>query len=363
MGRPMSGRSELSSYRDMAVLITGHTGFKGSWLAAWLKMLGAGVAGFARPPERGADSLFEAAGIARGMDSRFGDIRDLPALIEAFEQARPSIVFHLAAQPLVRRSYAEPVETYATNVMGTVHVLEAARRVSGIKAVVVVTSDKCYAETEGAGGYGEDDPMGGADPYSSSKGCAELVSAAYRRSFFSSPGAPLIATVRSGNVIGGGDWGADRLVPDIARAIAAGQPVRVRNPVSVRPWQHVLEPLRGYLMVGARLAAGQADFADGWNFGPADGDAVSVESLAGKVAAAWGAGQLDVRTEPGAPAEAASLMLNIAKARGRLGYQPILGLDAAIELTVGWYKGFFADAAAAEDLTTGQIAAYLERLA
>ncbi len=351
----------FAGFRGANVLITGHTGFKGAWLAMWLGQLGARVTGFALPPEDGETSLFGIAGIADEIDSVIGDLRDPQAVNAVFKKSRPDIVFHLAAQSLVRRSYEQPVETYATNVMGTVHVLEAARTSPGLQAVVVVTSDKCYRNLEHHHGYREDDPMGGADPYSSSKGCAELVVDAYRRSFFSG-GGPLIASARAGNVIGGGDWCQDRLVPDIARAIASDSPVVIRNPDAIRPWQHVFEPLRGYLMLGARLLQGEREFAEGWNFGPDDGDAIPVGELAEKIIGHWGKGAITRQPEPNAPHEAGILMLNIDKARSRLGYHPALDIDAAIGLSTDWYRAHIDDPSGAAGLCKDQIRAYMERV-
>lgn len=353
----------LASFRDAKVLITGHTGFKGTWLAMWLRQLGAKVHGFALPPEDGETSLFRLVGAENGLVSMIGDLRDREAVSAAFEKCSPDIVFHLAAQSLVRRSYQQPVETYATNVMGTVHVLEAARTSLNLKAVVVVTSDKCYRNLEHHEGYREEDPMGGADPYSSSKGCAELVVDAYRRSFFSTEGAPLIASARAGNVIGGGDWCEDRLVPDIARAIINGTPVIIRNPGAIRPWQHVLEPLRGYLLLGARLMDGDKEFAEGWNFGPDSGDAIPVGDLAKKMVAAWGKGTIALQPpNSNALHEAGILMLNIEKARSGLGYRPILDIDAAIRLSTDWYSAAMDDPARAASLCADQIHSYMEQI-
>lgn len=358
----VSGRNSLTEFRDAKILITGHTGFKGSWLAMWLGQLGARVSGFALPPEDGENSLFELAGVGDGLDSIIGDLRTGHAVDAAFEASRPDMVFHLAAQSLVRRSYERPVETYATNVMGTVHVLEAARASPGLKGVVVVTSDKCYRNLERRQGYREEDPMGGADPYSSSKGCAELVVDAYRRSFFSTGGGPLVASARAGNVIGGGDWCEDRLVPDIARAIAGGSPVILRNPAAIRPWQHVLEPLRGYLMLGSRLMNGEREFAEGWNFGPDDDDAIPVGELAEKFVSSWGSGVIDRQPDPDAPHEAGILLLDIEKARSRLGYRPVLDIDDAVRLSTDWYRGHMEEPSGAAALCRNQISRYMERI-
>ena len=340
------------------VLVTGHTGFKGSWLSLWLGAMGAKVTGFALPPPTDP-SLFEAARVAQGLHHIEGDVRDLGAVVAAFEQSRPHIVFHLAAQPLVRHSYSEPVETYATNVMGTAHVLEAARRVPGIKAIVAVTSDKCYENREWVWPYREEDPMGGHDPYSSSKGCAELVISAWRRSFFAEDG-PLLASVRAGNVIGGGDWAADRLVPDLVRAFEQGVPPLIRSPASVRPWQHVLEALGGYVTLAERLLAGERNFADGWNFGPSDEDARPVSWMVERMRAAWGGAPEAVGDSAPSPHEAGLLRLDCSKARAALRWRPALPLAEALDWIVAWHKAV----AAGEDaraVTLRQIADYQAR--
>ena len=268
-----------SFWRSKKVFFSGHTGFKGSWLCLWLQQLGAEVTGYALAPPT-SPSLFEVAHVAQGMKSLCGDIRDGAALAKAMREAVPDIVIHMAAQPLVRRSYLDPVETYSANVMGTVHLLEAVRQTQSVRAVVNVTSDKCYENKEWVWGYRESDPMGGFDPYSNSKGCAELVTAAYRNSFFNpakySEHHVALASVRAGNVIGGGDWAEDRLIPDILAAFEKSQPVVIRNPHAIRPWQHVLEPLAGYLQLAQKLYEDGATYAEGWNFGPNDEDAQPV---------------------------------------------------------------------------------------
>jgi CDP-glucose 4,6-dehydratase len=338
------------------ILITGHTGFKGSWLSLWLHSLGADVTGYALPPPTDP-SLFEAARIADLIDHVEGDVRDLAHLAAVVARARPEMIFHLAAQPLVRLSYEQPVETYAANVMGTVHLLEAARKAPEVRAIVCVTSDKCYENREWAWPYRESDPMGGHDPYSSSKGCAEIVAAAYRNSFFGADG-PALATVRAGNVIGGGDWAADRLVPDLVRAFEAGASPLIRAPGAVRPWQHVLEALGGYLMLAERLMTGERGFADAWNFGPADEDARPVSWIVERMRIAWGGGASQALPDTGPrPHEAGLLRLDCSKARAALGWRPALTLERALEWIVAWHK----ETGAGEDaraVTLAQIAAY-----
>lgn len=324
-------------WQGKRVLVTGDTGFKGSWLALWLNEMGARVTGFALAPPT-EPSLFERAGVSALIDHVEGDVRDLDAVARCVEVARPDIVFHLAAQSLVRQSYADPVETYATNVMGTVHVLEACRRVEGIAAILCVTSDKCYENREWVWPYRETDPMGGHDPYSSSKGAAELVVSAYRSSFFNEGDGPLVASVRAGNVIGGGDWAADRLIPDIVRAVMAGEPPVIRSPQSVRPWQHVLEALGGYLRLAERLAIGERRFADGWNFGPDEGDARSVEWIVQRLLAHWGDTAGWVGGDAPALHEAKMLRLDCSKARAALGWRPRLTLDEALRWIVDWHR-------------------------
>jgi len=347
-------------WKNKKVLLTGHTGFKGAWLALWLQRLGAVVSGYALAPPS-SPSLFELADVGKGMRSLVGDVRDAAALAEAVASAAPEIVIHMAAQSLVRASYLAPVDTYAVNVMGTVHLLEAVRRTAGVKAVVVVTTDKCYENREWAWGYRENEAMGGYDPYSSSKGCAELVSAAYRSSYFNPDAYAVhgvaVATARAGNVIGGGDWAQDRLVPDILAAFAGGKAVQIRNPNAVRPWQHVLEPLSGYLTLAERLYAQGPAYAEAWNFGPNDADARPVGWVADELAAAWGGGAGWQAVEGANPHEAHHLKLDISKARSRLGWHPQLSLPQALKLVVEWARGQ-QGGADARALTVGQIAAY-----
>jgi len=319
------------------VFLTGHTGFKGAWAALVLRSLGAKVSGYALAPEHD-NGIFVAAGVAQDLSHEIGDVRDFLSLSDSIATARPEIVLHMAAQALVRRSYAQPVETFATNVMGTVHVLEAVRQVDSIRAVVVVTSDKCYENTGQRPGYVETDRVGGADPYSNSKGCAELVTESYRRSFLSAKAAPAIASARAGNVIGGGDWAQDRLVPDAVRAFGAGKPLRLRNPHAVRPWQHVLDPVLGYLRLAQLLFTRGQDFAEGWNFGPSAASEVSVGTVVDRLKRLWGDGARWEQDGGEHPHEAAYLRLDCAKARGRLGWQPALALDDGLSLSVEWYK-------------------------
>lgn len=325
-------------WRAKKVFLTGHTGFKGGWLSLWLQTLGAQVYGYALNPAT-EPNLFTVADVGKEMaGSTIADIRDASTLCNAMRAAQPDIVFHLAAQPLVRYSYANPVETYAVNVMGTVNLLEAVRQTSSARAVVNVTTDKCYENRERALAYREDDPMGGYDPYSSSKGCAELVTAAYRRSFLD-PARVAVASVRAGNVIGGGDWAADRLIPDFLRAIDAGRPLVIRSPGAVRPWQHVLEPLSGYLALAERLFAEGANFAEGWNFGPDDDDARPVrwivERLAAEIpGASW---QCDPTPQPH---EANYLKLDSSKARARLGWQARWRLEDGLRKTLEWHTAW-----------------------
>ncbi|RYY17500.1 MAG: CDP-glucose 4,6-dehydratase [Alphaproteobacteria bacterium] len=315
-----SGLVNPTFWSGKRVFLTGHTGFKGSWLSLWLQAMGADLTGFALAPPTDP-SLFQAADVAQGMTSIIGDIRDAGALAHALVTASPEIVIHMAAQPLVRASYDDPVGTYATNVMGTVHVLEAVRRAPGVRACVVVTTDKCYENREWVWGYREDEAMGGYDPYSNSKGCAELVTSAYRRSFFGESGTAT-ASARAGNVIGGGDWAVDRLIPDILRAVVAGEPVVIRNPHSIRPWQHVLEPLSGYLVLAQSLWTDPTGAAEGWNFGPRDEDARPVQWIVEQLCELWGDGASWVRDERLQPHEANYLKLDISKARARLGWEP-----------------------------------------
>jgi len=333
----MSANVSPAFWQGKRVFVTGHTGFKGSWLTLWLQSMGAKVKGFALQPPT-TPALFREARVAAGMESEIADVRDLAAVASAMRAFCPDILFHMAAQPLVRASYREPVETYSTNVMGTVHVLEAARQCEQLRAIVNVTTDKCYENREWEWSYREDEPMGGHDPYSSSKGCSELVTAAYRRSFFNTPGAAAVASARAGNVIGGGDWAEDRLIPDALRAFEHKRPVVVRNPRATRPWQHVLEPLSGYLVLAERLYTDGATYADGWNFGPRDDDVQPVEWILDYLVNHWGQGaawQLDSTPQPH---EAQLLRLEISKARARLQWRPKWSLEYALDTIVDWHK-------------------------
>ncbi|HSS31989.1 MAG TPA: CDP-glucose 4,6-dehydratase [Solirubrobacterales bacterium] len=329
-------------WRGRRVLVTGHTGFKGAWLSLWLQSLGAELTGFSNGVPT-TPSLYELARVEEGMESIEGDVRDAGAVAQALADSAAEVVIHMAAQPLVRRSFAEPRATYETNVMGTVNLLDAVRLGDGVRAVVNVTSDKCYENREWDWGYRESEPMGGHDPYSSSKGAAELVTSAYRRSFFSDPDGPRLASARAGNVIGGGDWGEDRLVPDMMRAALAGETVRVRNPNAIRPWQHVVNPLSGYLVL-AEAIWDAPEQASGWNFGPPEDEARPVGWLVERLAELWPR-QLDWSVDDGPhPHEAHYLKLDSSLARARLGWQPPVPLDIALTETAAWYRQLQAGA-------------------
>lgn len=349
------------AFSGARVLLTGHTGFKGAWLTLWLRRLGAEVLGYALPPE--PPSLFDAVRAHEGVDHVAADLRDRAALEAAFARHRPEIVIHMAAQALVRRSYEDPFATWEVNVMGTVAVLEAVRACPSVRAVVVVSSDKCYENPEGPHALRETDPMGGIDPYSASKGATELVVASYRRALLTgdAPERPAvaIATARAGNVIGGGDWAEARIVPDCARALAAGRPVVVRSPGSIRPWQHVLEPLSGYLWLAAALRHDPAAFAEGWNFGPAPEAHVPVRDVVERLIACWGAGSWEAPAAGVQPHEAGVLRLDTTKAATRLGWAPAYGLEAAIAATADWYRAAHeAPGFDARAFTLAQIEAY-----
>lgn len=325
-------------WKGKKVLITGHTGFKGSWLAFWLNYCEAEICGFSLEPES-TPNLFDNLEIGSKINSVIGDIRDLNSIEKLIKDFEPEIVFHLAAQSLVRRSYREPVETYATNVLGTVNLLEAVRKTKSVKSVVVITTDKVYENKEWLWAYRENERLGGFDPYSNSKACAELAVSAYRNSFFSDSDC-LIATARAGNVIGGGDWSEDRLLPDAFRSLIFGEKLVIRNPNSIRPWQHVLEPLNGYLTLAENLFEGQDDFADGWNFGPSEEDSKPVGWILGEIKNIWN-GEVNWEiTNEKQPHEAQILKLDSTKAKTKLNWLPKLNLTEALELTANWYQGF-----------------------
>lgn len=340
----MKSQVNPSFWQDKSVFLTGHTGFKGSWLTLWLTSMGAKVAGYALGPNT-TPNLYTVLGLQKSVArSQIADIRDLALLQRAVIEAKPDIVIHMAAQPLVRHSYEHPVETYATNVMGTVNLLESLRSVDSVRATVIVTTDKCYENTERLEGYCEHEPMGGYDPYSSSKGCAELVTAAYRKSFFPANQYSIhrnaIASARAGNVIGGGDWSEDRLIPDAIKAFEANEALIIRNPLATRPWQHVLEPLSGYLVLAQALYQKGNSFSGGWNFGPRDSDARTVREVIGLLIDAWDSPvswEQDISSQPH---EAHSLRLDISKAERRLGWFPKWSLETSIEKIVQWQNAY-----------------------
>lgn len=348
-------------YKGKRVLVTGHTGFKGSWLTLWLRSLGAEVLGYSLEPETNP-SMFEELEIYGKCRNEFGNILDEKHLKETFDEFKPEIVFHLAAQPLVRLSYKEPILTYKTNVIGSLNVLEAARHCQSVRAFVNVTTDKCYENKEINRGYREDEPMGGYDMYSSSKGCVEIMSSSFRRSFLQEDGTYALATARAGNVIGGGDWALDRLIPDCVRAINAGEKIEIRNPIAVRPWQHVLEPLSGYLLLGQKLLEeGQGKFRDkyasGFNFGPKEDSVLKVSDVAQRICEYYGRGEVVVHKKDNLH-EANLLMLNIEKAEKVLNWTPTYTADTAIKNTVEWYKHFYNKDTNMYEFTMEQINEY-----
>ena len=348
-------------WQGKRVFLTGHTGFKGGWLSLWLQQLGAEMTGYAlESPTQ--PSLFEVACVGRGMQSIIGDIRDSDNIKRVMTDACPEVVIHMAAQPLVRYSYSNPVETYETNIMGLVHLLEAVRATPSVKAVVNVTSDKCYENKEWPWGYRENEPMGGYDPYSNSKGCAELITACYRNTYFNSEKYDehgiAIASARAGNVIGGGDWAQDRLIPDMLRAISKGESVQIRNPGAIRPWQHVLEPLSGYLILAEKLYTNGTAYAEGWNFGPDDNEAETVGWVIEHLVQAWGSGAKWSVDNQQHPHEATQLRLDCSKARSRLGWHPRWGIDQTIDKIVDWHKAY-DQGANMHEITLAQINSYL----
>lgn len=354
----LNGKVNTSFWQNKKVFLTGHTGFKGSWTALWLHSMGAIVKGYALEPNT-KPALFDVANIADIMESQIGDIRDLPKLQASIVSFKPDVLIHMAAQPLVRLSYKEPVETYSTNVMGTVNVLEAARDCVGLKAIVSVTTDKCYENREWEWGYRENEPMGGHDPYSSSKGCAELVTSAYRNSFFNSPNSASLASARAGNVIGGGDWADDRLIPDILKAFQNGKPVVIRNPLSTRPWQHVLEPISGYLVLAEALFSYGDEYAEAWNFGPKDDDCKPVNWILDKMVDSWDGSASWKLDKNNSLHEAKFLKLDCSKAKGRLLWEPKWELERTLNLIVEWHQKWMSG----ENMQNNclqEIAAYLK---
>lgn len=355
------------AYKNKKVLITGHTGFKGSWMSLWLTELGANVIGYSLEPPT-EPNLFESINLKDKITHIIGDVRDEEHLISVFEKYQPVFVFHLAAQPLVRLSYKEPKLTYETNVLGTVNVLEAVRKTKSVRVGIIVTSDKCYENKEWVYGYRETDPVGGYDPYSSSKGCAELVTSAYRGSFFN-PEAygkthnVALSSVRAGNVIGGGDWGEYRLIPDSIRALSQNKTVVIRNPQATRPWQYVLEPLSGYLLLGALMYKEGAKYSGPWNFGPNDESIITVEELVKLVIKYWGNGSYTIDTSSH-PHEAGLLKLDASKARALLGWKPIYDGYEAVEKTINWYKNFYNGMSKEKlyEFTVGEIGEYVNSM-
>ncbi len=335
----------MNFWRGKRVFLTGHTGFKGSWLSLWLQDMGAVVKGYSLVPPT-EPSLFVEADVASGMESQIGDIRDYQSLFNSINTFKPEIVFHMAAQPLVRLSYDIPIDTYSTNVMGTVHLLEACRKVQGIKAIINITSDKCYENQEWVWGYRENEPMGGYDPYSNSKGCAELIASSFRQSFFNPATYAKhgigLASVRAGNVIGGGDWALDRLIPDILLAFQENRPVEIRSPHAIRPWQHVLEPLSGYLATAEKLYTDGAEYSEAWNFGPSDEDAQPVQNIVETLTDNWGEGASWFLSKGEHPHEAHYLKLDCSKAKMRLSWQPVWNLNKTLSKITQWHKHWLA---------------------
>jgi len=335
----INGKVEPSFWKEKKVFLTGHTGFKGSWLSLWLQSMGAIVKGYSLEPNT-KPALFNEAKVYEDMESEIGDIRNLDQLSKSMKLFNPDVLIHMAAQPLVRLSYSEPVSTYATNVMGTVNVLESARLCENLKAIVSVTTDKCYENKEWEWGYRENEPMGGHDPYSSSKGCAELVTSAYRRSFFNTNETASLASARAGNVIGGGDWAEDRLIPDILKAFEKSESVIIRNPLSTRPWQHVLEPLSGYLVLAQELYENGDEYAEGWNFGPTDEGCKPVQWILDKMVTSWGKNASWELDKNNNPHEAGFLKLDCSKALTQLKWKPKWDLEQTLNLIIGWHQNY-----------------------
>lgn len=349
----------LSRYRGTRVLVTGHSGFKGTWLTSWLVDLGAEVTGFSLPPGQDLTNIFVSTSLGQQVREIFGDIRDADTVSSLFEATRPEIVVHMAAQALVRPSYIDPAGTISTNVMGTVNVLEAVRRSPSVHAILAVASDKCYENPDNGRAHVETDPMGGSDPYSASKGASEIITTSYRRSFFRDPAGPLLASVRAGNVLGAGDVSQDRIVPDVIKTIDAGGEIVLRNPTAIRPWQHVLEPLRAYLLLGSHLLAGDRSKTGSWNVGPLPDGAITVAELVDMIVAAWGV-DIEIKTSVEAgPPEASSLRLDTTKARDKLGFSPIFKVQDTVDFVVDGYRSLLAGQSL-ESVLHRQTASYLE---
>ncbi|MGB1124356.1 MAG: CDP-glucose 4,6-dehydratase [Phycisphaeraceae bacterium] len=349
-------------WNNRSVFLTGHTGFKGTWMSLWLQQMGAKLTGYALAPDT-TPSMFEVVQADQGMNSIINDVRDLASVQDAMQAAEPEVVIHMAAQPLVRDSYIYPVETFDTNVMGTVNVLEACRNCPTVRSVVVVTTDKCYENREWVWGYREDEPMGGHDPYSASKGCTELAAAAYRKSFFAQADGmhpALLATARAGNVIGGGDWAKDRLIPDIVRAFSDSEKVIIRSPNAVRPWQHVLEPVSAYLLLAEKLYSDGERYAEAWNIGPLNTDAQPVSWIMERMIDCWGDGAAWELDKGAQPHEAQALNLDISKAQKYLGWDPTLSLSQAIDWLVTWYRAYYGKQKDMRELTLSQIEAFMQ---
>jgi CDP-glucose 4,6-dehydratase len=345
--------------RGQRVFVTGHTGFTGGWLVTWLKLLGCEVAGLALAPAT-TPNLFSAAHVDDGMESTLGDIRELSVVKAAIDRHNPTVIFHLAAQPLVSQSFVDPVGTFATNAIGTANVLEAARLSPSVKAVVCITTDKVYRDQKWPWGYRETDPLGGKDPYSASKACAEFIANSYRETLAARGNGVLIANARGGNIIGGGDWSPDRIVPDFVRAVESMAPISLRNPEAVRPWQHVMALVHGYLVLAGRLLKGDAAAADNWNFGPSHDDAKPVRLLVERLSLAWRRPEI-VYAKGGFP-ETHFLHIDSTKVRTLLGWNPPLTFDQTVQLTADWYREFFSEPAQAEKLTVNQIQSYRESI-